>query len=349
MHASWAILCGLLLWFMGTEVVPAAYAQSGWATHWLMAMLFCLLMLGSVFLHEGAHMALSRLLDVRVRSVVLFPFGGIRDAEPQKLAGRAELLQAGAGPLFSLGLGAILTGGGYAMEQPLATWLGVFNLALGAWNLIPAEPLDGIGLLHVVARRHGVKATKVTRFGFHAADTLGVALVWLGLPVTILASFTAGMLLILYGSLLQVANNVYQVKQDPRRWRVLHRTEVGEVVANASRGLAGATTGYRGRISKVPRTGTIRGPAQLGGISGLKRGLHSGSDGEHLPTAPRPPLTRWIIPADARVVEALDMLDRPDAPEKLLVVEEHRIVGVCGRNDLLDHLRPEWQLVRNAP
>lgn len=313
-----------------------------------MAMLFCLLMLGSVLLHEGAHLAVSRLLGVRVRRVVLFPFGGIRDAEPQKLAGRAELLQAGAGPLFSLGLGAILAGGGLAMEQPLAIWLGAFNLALGAWNLIPAEPLDGIGLLHVVARRHGVKATKVTRFGFHAADTLGVALVWLGLPVTILASFTAGMLLILYGSLLQVANNVYLVKQDPRRWRILHRTEVGEVVAKASPGMVGVTAGSRGKISRAPRTGTIRRPAQRGSVTGLKWGLHSGSDGEHLPTAPRPPLTRWIIPADARVVEALEMLDRPDAPQHLLVVEEHQIVGVCGRNDLLDHLRPKRQMLRNA-
>lgn len=330
---------------MATGIAPAAYPQSSLTTHWLLGVLVCLLMLGSVILHEGAHLAASRLLGVRLRRVILFPFGGISETERQGLTWRGELLQAGVGPLINLVIGVILTAYSFVLEQPLAAWLGIFNLALAAWNLIPAEPLDGIRFLHALARKRGASATKLTRVGFRVADTLGVTLVWLGLPVAVVAGFGAGLLLVLYGSLLQIANNVYLAKRDPRSWSILHSTAVGQMVSNASPDIAQTTIRFPDRGRK---TGKRAGPSARLRPTGSNCARQVGTDGSYLPSAPRTLLTRWMLPAEARLVDALEMLDRPDAPEHLLVVDNQQVIGVCSRDDLLDHLHSRRDRVRDA-
>ncbi len=99
-----------------------------------------------VLIHELAHVAAARKLGVRVVSVELMPFGGVSSlGEEVVLDPRREVLVALAGPaanlvMFGLGLGAINYGLGY---EDLNNFFLQCNLMVGAFNLLPALPLDG--------------------------------------------------------------------------------------------------------------------------------------------------------------------------------------------------------------
>lgn len=139
---------------------------------------------GSVVIHELGHALVARAKGLPIADISLYPFGGMaRMLEPPRTTGD-EIVVAAAGPLvsFMLGFGfwAIATATGSA-EVLL---LGKVNLILGAFNLLPALPMDGGRILRaVLARRLGhLRATRASaRLARWIALALGLAgLAWSG-------------------------------------------------------------------------------------------------------------------------------------------------------------------------
>ncbi|HLI50501.1 MAG TPA: site-2 protease family protein, partial [Thermomicrobiaceae bacterium] len=91
----------------------------------------------------------ARAKGIPVRSITLFIFGGVASIEREPDRPRDEFLIAAAGPFVSLLLGLASLGLWYATrdhQDKLATvfvYLGLSNLILMAFNLIPGFPLDG--------------------------------------------------------------------------------------------------------------------------------------------------------------------------------------------------------------
>ena len=110
-----------------------------------------------VLLHELAHCVVARRYGIKVRKIVLYPIGGVSEIEEIPENPRIEWRMAGAGPLASLLMGAVLIGINYVIPIKLLfppspvilstgnllLDLGYLNLLLGAFNLIPAFPMDG--------------------------------------------------------------------------------------------------------------------------------------------------------------------------------------------------------------
>lgn len=322
-HPSWVLFWAIVGWLVATEVASAAYPEHDAPARWLQALLANALIFASAALHEAAHLAVGLRLRLPIRRVVLFPFGGVRTGSSQAISWRDEFLLAGAGPLTSLAAGLILLGAAPAGAQPLATWVGLFNVTLAALNLAPIEPLDGAAILQALGRKRGTSAFKLTRFSFRAGDLVADGLVWLGLPAVIIAGRVEGLLLVLLGCMLQIANNVFRVQENPQQKEILHRTPVAEVVGKPPPLARSASAPAR---PAAPGTGPRNKPAALPG------------DGAALPSTLRPPLEPWRIPANAMLGEALERLDRPEAPGKLFIVDKHRIIGVCSQSDLLNYL-----------
>ena len=112
-------------------------------------------MLTALFLHEGAHLLAARLLRVRVEGLDLMPFGGALTLENPYRLGRGQLLGVSlAGPLCNLlGLVAAAALAWWNVLPPLfALELMRFHTMLGAFNLLPALPLDGGRALYALAR-----------------------------------------------------------------------------------------------------------------------------------------------------------------------------------------------------
>jgi len=129
---------------------------------------------GSVFLHELGHSLVAKRFGIRVLDITFWPLGGMARMSHIPESPRIEGLVAIAGPLVNFVITGLAVGGimfGYlifpgfsAFEGPglavlSAAWI---NLLLGAFNLLPAFPMDGGRLLRswLARRRDWVSATE---------------------------------------------------------------------------------------------------------------------------------------------------------------------------------------------
>lgn len=99
-----------------------------------------------VFIHELAHSIAARCLKVDVHEIELAPFGGVArmGVELETMPGR-EIIIALAGPASNLLMAMLALLIDYIYPLPpeyLAAFLSI-NFMLGAFNLLPALPLDG--------------------------------------------------------------------------------------------------------------------------------------------------------------------------------------------------------------
>ena len=159
---SWLFIFVLLTWNLSRVF-------SRWHPDWLVSEQFSvalgasLLFFACILAHEMAHSLVAGRLGLRVRSITLFLFGGVSNIENEPPSARAEFFIALVGPITSILLGigflavtvttttiplmdADRAGIGYWQLGPVQTllaWLGPINLVIGAFNLIPAYPLDG--------------------------------------------------------------------------------------------------------------------------------------------------------------------------------------------------------------
>jgi Zn-dependent protease len=123
---------------------------------WLYSLLFALVLFACVALHELGHSYVARKRGINIKSITLYFFGGVAAMEAIPRNPRLELQMAFAGPgasgvlglvfLFLGGQAEALAGTGHPVTILLSN-LGLMNLMLMAFNLLPAFPMDGGRLL----------------------------------------------------------------------------------------------------------------------------------------------------------------------------------------------------------
>ncbi len=154
-HYTWFIVFTLIALSLSTQYFPSRYPHwSNW-TYWAMGIATGLLLFLSVLTHELAHSLLSSLQGIPVQRITLFLFGGVASISRESATPLGEFLMALAGPMTSLaiagGFGFLWLLSNFALKfQPLAAlsaYLGIINLSLALFNLIPGFPLDGGRLL----------------------------------------------------------------------------------------------------------------------------------------------------------------------------------------------------------
>jgi Zn-dependent protease len=107
------------------------------------------LFFASVLAHELAHSVLARSRGLGVRDIVLFIFGGVSEITDESKTPGTEVLVAVVGPLTSVLVGVFFLLVAMVARDPappvaaVCTYLGIINLILAAFNLIPGFPLDG--------------------------------------------------------------------------------------------------------------------------------------------------------------------------------------------------------------
>jgi len=156
-HPSWLVIAFLLTFSLADAFFPRLLP--GWSTgqYWLLALGTAFLFFASVLAHEFSHAIVARRLGLKVAGITLFIFGGATTIETDSRSARDEALIALAGPIMSLVIGAALLGIGALMPQPevraIVGWLGVINVVLGAFNLVPGYPMDGGRVLRAILWR----------------------------------------------------------------------------------------------------------------------------------------------------------------------------------------------------
>jgi Zn-dependent protease len=142
---------GLLTWILATSILPASEPGRTGTAYWSVAALGTLLFIGSLLAHELGHSLVARRNDIEVAGITLWMFGGVAELRSEAKTAGAELRIALAGPAMSFLVGAISIGAALGLSRIGAPdlyvvalgWLGVVNIFLGVFNLLPGAPLDG--------------------------------------------------------------------------------------------------------------------------------------------------------------------------------------------------------------
>jgi Zn-dependent protease/predicted transcriptional regulator len=167
-HATFLILVALVALGATAEEGPGLAS----AFTWLVALFSC------VVIHELAHSLVARRNGIPTLEIELLPIGGISKLARSPEDPRVELRIAIAGPLVSIALAASFAGmaalAGVSLWPP-ALYSGGFlarlswvNLLLGAFNLVPALPLDGGRVLRALLEQRSGRERAT-----HAAARVG--------------------------------------------------------------------------------------------------------------------------------------------------------------------------------
>lgn len=140
---------------------------------------------GSVLVHELAHCFVARRRGAVVVDILLTPIGGLSEMQRMPRAPSDEAAIAVVGPLTSLALGLLFIGIGALAGARLwpptlfaGSWLARIawlNLLLGAFNLLPALPMDGGRVFRALLARNHSHA-EATRIASQVARLLAVAM-----------------------------------------------------------------------------------------------------------------------------------------------------------------------------
>lgn len=188
---NWSLILIFLLiaWTMAAEVLPAAVPNQTVVSYWVSGLVGAVVFYGCLLAHEVSHALVARSKGIKVAGITLWLFGGVTQLTGAPTGAGDEALITVVGPLTSFviaGIGFALTAGLTAISAPalitnLVAWLAILNLLLGAFNLVPAIPLDGGRLLSSLlwwrtgSRMRGVHlAVRVGRV--FAALVIGVGL-----------------------------------------------------------------------------------------------------------------------------------------------------------------------------
>lgn len=187
LHFTFLLVIPLFAWIIGSQIettiqllgqifsvtIDPSLITRGPGPY-LLGALVALGLFAGVLVHEIAHSLVAKKRGIRINNITLFLFGGVSSMEEGTPDPKVELPMALAGPLTSLGLGIISIGIIYLIPlivgSPgvagvlvfLFAYLGLLNVILFGFNLLPAFPMDGGRVLRAfLAQRMPV--TQATR------------------------------------------------------------------------------------------------------------------------------------------------------------------------------------------
>lgn len=188
-HPSWLVIAFLVTYSLAVSQFPRQFPDWSSAQYWLVAGATAVLFFASVLAHELSHALVAQRLGLKVEGITLFIFGGATSIDSDSRTPREEALIALAGPATSLAMGLALLGVGLVVTQPqvgaLVNWLGVINIALGAFNLIPGFPMDGGRVLRAIIWRLRGDRLVATRNAALVGRLTAYALIALGVFIAL--------------------------------------------------------------------------------------------------------------------------------------------------------------------
>jgi Zn-dependent protease/CBS domain-containing protein len=198
-HYTWIFIFIFFSWTLAQAYFPEAYKGWSTATYWITGVIASLLIFVSVLLHELAHSLVAKSRGISVHSITLFILGGVSnlEEEPQKPA--AEFSMAIVGPVTSLILALIFWGVSRLpvdANTPLAailTYMGIINLSLGIFNLLPGFPLDGGRVLRSIIWGSTGSLSKATNIAAIVGQVFGWLFIGAGIFLAIRVSLFSGL------------------------------------------------------------------------------------------------------------------------------------------------------------
>jgi Zn-dependent protease len=153
LHYSWFIIAFLITFSLAGHFQEKNPSWSD-ALRWGIAIITAVLFFASIVVHELSHAMVAKLRGLPVRSITLFALGGVAQIEKEAADAKTEFWMGIIGPITSFVIGVVCLAITIAVgwtppdfpQRPLPAmlmWLGLINIGLAIFNMIPGFPLDG--------------------------------------------------------------------------------------------------------------------------------------------------------------------------------------------------------------
>jgi len=146
----------LVAWLLSARYYPQFIFMRDTVDYWIMGGVTSLLLTVSILVHELGHAITARYYNLPIERIHLFLLGGMAELRHRPIRASHELMVAIAGPTTSM----LFAGMWYVLATMLdpvnhvvsvVAWnVGLVNLMLGGFNLVPVFPLDGGRALRVL-------------------------------------------------------------------------------------------------------------------------------------------------------------------------------------------------------
>ena len=194
---SWLVVFVLIVWSLASQVFPGQNEGLSDTAYAAMAIVAALLFFVSLLLHELGHALQARREGLEIDGITLWLFGGVAAFRGSFPSAGSEFRIAIAGPLVTLVLGGAFLG--LAVLVPMTdtvdgvlAWLGITNLLLLVFNLLPALPLDGGRVLRSALWQARGDFAWATRLAAGIGRGFGYVFIAAGLALLIFANAFSG-------------------------------------------------------------------------------------------------------------------------------------------------------------
>jgi Zn-dependent protease len=205
-YTLWLVFL-LIAWSLATGYMPLQYPNLPSATYWAIGITSAIILFASVLVHELMHSYIAKKNGLPIARITLFFFGGVSEMtqEPQDAALEARM--AAAGPLMSFLVGGVLGALWYATylaRLPVAVYAtlqygALINVILGAFNLLPAFPLDGGRVLRGSLWNRSKDLVRATRTATRVSEALSMLMMIGGFVAVIFGDFLDGIWIVFLG------------------------------------------------------------------------------------------------------------------------------------------------------
>jgi Zn-dependent protease len=352
--SSWLIIFALVTWTLAGHYFPAQHPQNPVFFNWILGIIASLLFFASVLAHELGHSLVAREQGEEVHRITLFIFGGMAQigGEPDKPL--KEFLIAFVGPLTSVALGLVAGAAWWLLRDSspsfasLFRYLGLINIALACFNLIPGFPLDGGRILRALIWGVTKNFRLATRVASFSGKVVAVLLILWGVRLIFSGSALNGIWTIFIGWFLyNAALSSYRhlvIKDALSDVRVKNLMLTDFATVSEEMSVQQLVDDYmlrhRDRGFLVTRDGLLQGIVCLHDVKKVPR--------EQWPATP----VRDIMVPQDQLENVSPADDAGVALEKLTaksihqvpVVEANRVMGILRRNDILQYLQLHTEL-----
>ncbi len=226
LHFTLIITFFLIDWTLSSYFMPDYVKGLSQIDYWLMGSIGTGLLFFSILLHELSHSVVARRYRIPVKSITLFIFGGVSDISKEPEDFHQEFKMSIAGPLSSFAISAVIAlffwavsgfGSGslvYMQAKGILYYGLIANLALGAFNLIPAFPLDGGRVLRAALVRWKHDYREATRIATNIGIIISYIFMGFGFLYLLGGDYVGGIWIVLVGWFLHAGAQSYMSQFD---------------------------------------------------------------------------------------------------------------------------------------
>jgi len=205
-YTLWLVFL-LIAWTLAYGYMPHQYPGLSTLTYWAIGIASAFVLFASVLIHELSHSYIAKKNGLPIARITLFFFGGVSEMTEEPQDAGLEVRMAAAGPLMSFLIAGILGGFWYVSDVahfPIVITATVgygalINAVLGAFNLLPAFPLDGGRVFRGSLWKHSKNLIGATRTATRVSEGLSLLMMLGGFVAIILGDFVDGIWIVVLG------------------------------------------------------------------------------------------------------------------------------------------------------